>query len=105
MPKHIIKVIQKLRTDKYEDDNQINFIKKDITLDERYSVWQNICKKNCRNTTKESYAIHYRRIQVDLGRSKLTSLNLIIIQEALNKLDSDNERKILENIVDMLIKL
>ena len=31
-------------------------------------IWMNTCKKNCRSSTKETYAGHYRRIQKELGR-------------------------------------
>lgn len=34
-----------------------------------------------------------RRVQKALGWRKLTTLNLIIIQQAINELDTDNERK------------
>ena len=65
----------------------------------------NTCKKNCRNSTKESYATYYKRIQKELGWRKLTSLNLIIMQNALNGLVSDNARKNTKKIlVDMLEK-
>lgn len=63
------------------------------------------CKKNCRASTKESYATHYRRIQKALGWRKLISLNLIILQQAINELVSDNARKNSKKIlVDMLDK-
>ncbi|EXG86145.1 site-specific recombinase XerD [Clostridium sp. ASBs410] len=98
-------VMQKLRTEQYEDDKQINVIKKDTTLEEWYNVWLNTCKKNCRNSTKEAYATHYKRIKDDLGWRKLVSLNLVIMQEAINKLNSDNERRNTKKIlVDMLNK-
>lgn len=97
---------QKLTTEKYEDEKQINVVKKDMTLDEWYNIWMNTCKRNCRSSSKESYAIHYRRIKDDLGWRRLTSLNLIIMQEAINKLESDNERRNSKKIlVDMLNKV
>ena len=65
----------------------------------------NTYKKGCRDSTKESYETHYRRIKDDLGWRKLTSLNLIIMQDAINKLCSDNARKNTKKIlVDMLEK-
>lgn len=89
----------------YENEKAINVVTKDITLDEWFDIWLNTCKKNCRNSTKESYAIHYRRIQKELGWRKLTSLNLIVMQNAINALDSDNERKNSKKILsDMLEK-
>lgn len=96
---------QKLRDEEYEDEKCINVVQKDITLDEWYSVWMDTCKKNCRASTKETYALHYRRIKAALGWRKLTSLNLVIMQQALNELDSDNRRKNSKKIlVDMLDK-
>ena len=84
---------KKMREEQYEDEKSLNVITKDVTLDEWYEIWMNSCKKNCRNSTKESYATHYKRIQKKLGWRKLTSLNLIIMQNALNGLLSDNARK------------
>lgn len=96
---------KRMREEQYEDDKAINVVAKDVTLDEWYEIWMNTCKKNCRNSTKESYATHYKRIQKELGWRKLTSLNLIIMQNALNGLVSDNARKNTKKIlVDMLEK-
>ena len=65
----------------------------------------NTCKMNCRNTTKVTYAKHYKRIQKEIGYMKLTNLNLMVLQQAFNKLKSDNERKNSKKIlVDMLEK-
>ena len=96
---------KKMREEQYEDAKALNVVTKDVTLDEWYEIWMNTCKKNCRNSTKESYATHYKRIQKELGWRKLTSLNLIIMQNALNGLVSDNARKNTKKIlVDMLEK-
>ena len=94
-----------LRTEQYEDDKMLNVINDDMTLDEWYEIWMNTCKKNCRNSTKETYASHYRRVQKQLGWMKLTKLNLVVIQQVFNELRSDNERKNSKKIlVDMLEK-
>ena len=99
------KITQKLRAEMYDDEKQTNVIKKDVTLDEWYLIWLNTCKKNCRNSSKESYATHYKRIKEDLGWRKLVSLNLVNMQEAINKLKSDNERSNSKKVlVDMLNK-
>ena len=83
----------------------LNVISKEMTLDEWYEVWMNTCKKNCRSSTKETYAGHYRRIQKELGWIKLTNLNLIVLQQVFNELRSDNERKNSKKILaDMLEK-
>lgn len=74
-----------------------------MTLDEWFDIWLSTCKKNCRSSTKGSYITHYKRIQEELGWRKLTSLNLIVMQEAFNKLKTDNARKNSKKIlVDML---
>ena len=73
----------------YDGEKQTNVIKKDVTLDEWYLIWLNTCKKNCRSSSKESYATHYKRINEDLGWRKLVSLNLVNMQEAINKLKSE----------------
>lgn len=96
---------QKLRKEQYEDENGRSVIKKDMTLDEWYKVWMDTCKKNCRSSTKETYAREYKRVQEALGWMKLTKLNLIVMQQAINELNSDNERRTTKKIlVDMLEK-
>ena len=96
---------KRMREEQYEDEKALNVVTKDVTLDEWYEIWMNTCKKNCRNSTRESYATHYKRIQKELGWRKLTLLNLIIMQNALNELVSDNARKNTKKIlVDMLEK-
>jgi len=83
----------------------INVISTNMTLDEWYEKWLNTCKKNCRENTKETYARHYKRVQDVLGWRKLNKLNLIVMQDAINKLRTDNERKNSKKIlVDMLEK-
>lgn len=99
------KLRQKLRDEQYEDDKKLNIVKSDVTLDDWFNIWLNTCKQNCRESTKETYTVIYRRLKDDLGWRKLTSLNLIILQEAINKLCSDNARKNSKKIlVDMLNK-
>lgn len=103
--KTLNEVRQKLRNEQYEDEKSLNVVTKDVTLDEWYQIWMDTCKKNCRESTKTTYAGHYRRVQKELGWRKLTALNLIIIQQAINELDTDNERKNSKKIlVDMLEK-
>lgn len=103
--KTLNEVRQKLRNERYEDEKSLSVVTKDVTLDEWYQIWMDSCKKNCRESTKTTYAGHYRRVQKALGWRKLTALNLIIIQQAINELDTDNERKNSKKIlVDMLDK-
>ena len=61
--KTLNEIRHRLRTEQYEDEKMLNVIDKDMTLDEWYEIWMNTCKKNCRNSTKETYASHYRRVQ------------------------------------------
>lgn len=101
--KTLNEVRHKLRTEQYNDEKAINVVDKNMTLDEWFDIWLNTCKKNCRSSTKGSYITHYKRIQEELGWRKLTSLNLIVMQEAFNKLKTDNARKNSKKIlVDML---
>lgn len=103
--KNLSEVRQKLRNEQYEDEKSLNVVTKDVTLDEWFQIWIDTCKKNCRDSTKETYRGHYKRIQMELGWRKLTSLNLIILQKVFNGLDTDNQRKNSKKIlVDMLEK-
>ena len=103
--KTLNEVRHKLRTEQYNEEKAINVVDKNMTLDEWFDIWLNTCKKNCRNSTKGSYITHYKRIQKDLGWRKLTSLNLIVMQEVFNKLKTDNARENSKKIlVDMLNK-
>lgn len=98
-------IVKSLRNAEYEDERAINVIRKDMTLDEWYEIWMNTCKGNCRNSSKACYAVRYKRIRSELGWRKLTSLNLIVMQEAINGLCSDNARADSKKIlVDMLEK-
>ena len=103
--KTLNEVRHKLRTELYNDEKAINVVDKNMTLNEWFDIWLSTCKKNCRSSTKGSYITHYKRIQEELGWRKLTSLNLIVMQEAFNKLKTDNARKNSKKIlVDMLNK-
>ena len=98
-------VQKKLREAMVADENQINVVDSNMTLDEWYNRWMKTCKKNCRNNSKETYARHYKRVKKALGWRKLNKLNLVVMQEAINELKTDNERKNSKKIlVDMLKK-
>jgi len=98
-------VQKKLREAKLADDKEINIVNSNMTLDEWYQKWMNTCKKNCRNNTKETYAKHYKRVKEALGWRKLNKLNLVVMQEAINNLRTDNERKNSKKVlVDILDK-
>lgn len=98
-------VQKKMREAVVADDKAVNVISTNMTLDEWYEKWMDTCKKNCRNNTKETYARHYKRVKDALGWRKLNKLNLVVMQDAINNLNSDNERKNSKKIlVDMLEK-
>lgn len=86
-------ITKKLRDGQYEDAKQINVINSNMILDEWYEIWLDTCKKNCRNTTKRTYAIQYNRLREELGWRKLTNLNLVVIQNAFNNLKTDSSRR------------
>lgn len=96
---------KKMREAQYADERETNVVDTNMTLDEWYEKWLDTCKKNCRNNTKETYARHYKRVKEALGWRKLNKLNLVVMQDAINDLRTDNERKNSKKIlVDMLEK-
>lgn len=98
-------VQKKMREAVVADDKAINVVSTNMTLDEWYEKWMDTCKKNCRSNTKETYARHYKRVKDALGWRKLNKLNLVVMQDAINELRTDNERKNSKKIlVDMLEK-
>ena len=98
-------VQKKLREAIVADDKAINVVSNNMTLDEWFEKRMTTCKKNCRNNTKDTYARHYKRVRKALGWRKLNKLNLVVMQDAINELRTDNERKNSKKIlVDMLEK-
>lgn len=94
---------RRLREERYYDEKQINIIDPNMTLDEWFDRWVLTCKKHCRDTTIRTYEIQYNRLRTELGWRKLSSLNLVILQEAFNKLNSDNSRSDCRAVlIDML---
>ena len=101
--KTVSEITRLLREAKYNDEHQINVVNNKMTLDEWFEIWMDTCKKNCRNTTKRAYTIQYNRLRKDLGWRKLTSLNLVVLQQASNRLGSDSSRQDCRALlVDML---
>lgn len=90
--KTLHEIRQRLRNEQYEDEKKLNVISNDMTLDEWYHIWMETCKQSCRDTTRNSYAVSYKRIQPLLGWRKLSAINLIIMQQAFNELKSDASR-------------
>lgn len=98
-------VQKKLREAIVADEKAINVVSTNMTLDEWFECWMKTCKNNCRNNTKDTYARQYKRVQEELGWRKLSKLNLVVMQQAINNLRTDNERKTSKKIlVDMLEK-
>lgn len=96
---------RKMREAQVADDKAVNVVHTNMTLDEWYVKWMETCKVNCRNNTKQTYAKHYKRVKEALGWRKLNSLNLVVMQDAINGLRTDNERKNSKKVlVDMLDK-
>ena len=90
--KTLTEVGKKQREKIFENERQINVIDTKMTLDEWYEKWITTCKSHCRSTTKRTYGIQYNRIREKLGWRKLSSLNLIVLQDAFNELGSDKSR-------------
>ena len=90
--KTLTEVGKKQRQKIYENEKQINIVDEKMTLDEWYEKWISVCKKHCRSTTKRTYEIQYNRLRESLGWRKLTSLNLVVLQNAFNELCSDKSR-------------
>lgn len=96
---------KKLREAIFADERAINVVNNNMTLHEWFVKWMDTCKKNCRNNTKDTYARHYKRVKKALGWRKLNKLNLVVMQDAINDLKTDNERRNSKKIlVDMLDK-
>ena len=90
--KTLTEITKKLREEQYLDEKQINVVSSSMTLDEWFEKWLETCKKNCRNTTKATYQVRYNRLRESLGWRKLSSLNLVILQDTFNNLESDSLR-------------
>ena len=103
--KTLNEIRHQLKLEQYDDCYALNVVNRQITLDKWYEIWMSTCKRNCRDTTKVTYAGNYKRIQKQLGWMKLTDLNLIVLQQVFNELESDNARANSKKIlVDMLEK-
>lgn len=91
--KTLTEVKDNIREAQYLDEKEENVINEKTTLDEWFEIWIDTYKKHCRNTTIRSYEVKYNAIKDDLGWRKLKKLNLVILQQAFNKLCSDQKRK------------
>ncbi|QWT53041.1 site-specific integrase [Eubacterium sp. MSJ-33] len=101
--KTMSEITKRLREEQYLDDKKLNPVNDSMTLDEWFEQWITTCKIHCRDTTKRTYRIQYNRLREDLGWRPLSSLNLVILQDAFNHLKSDASRRDCRAVlVDML---
>lgn len=89
----VTEITKKLRDEQYKDEKLINVIDTSMILDDWYEKWLDTCKKHCRDTTKRTYTVQYNRLRNSLGWRKITSLNLVVLQDAFNELATDKMRK------------
>lgn len=103
--KKLSELRRRLMECQYDTQQECDIIEDDVTLDEWFEIWVDTYKRNCRNTTIASYTTKYNRLRADLGWRRLSSLNLIIMQQCLNKFSTDQKRIDCKKIlVDMLDK-
>jgi len=84
---------KKLRDAQYEDERALNLASSDMTLDEWFDIWIREFKTNCRDTTICHYKQLYSAIHKTLGQCELRFLNALMIQQALNNIESIPVRK------------
>lgn len=84
---------KKMREAQYEDEKAINVVSTNMILDEWFEVWINVHKVDCRFSSKTVYKMNYNKIRADLGWRKMKSINLSILQTALNNLKTDPLRR------------
>lgn len=89
----IIDVKVALQKAQEEDRDLLNVVNKNITLNEWYTKCITLFKKHCRDTTLRTYDVIYQKVKPYLGRMKLSEINAIQVQDALNRLKSDKSRK------------
>lgn len=103
--KKLSKIRKRLRQVQCEEDREPDAAADVMTLDEWFDIWIGTFKRNCRNSSMITYRTHYNLIKADLGWRSLSSLNLINMQECLNRLRNDNKRTNSKKLlVDMLSK-
>lgn len=101
--KTLTDITSKIREAQYLDEKEENVVNEKTTLDEWFQIWLATYKKHCRNTTLRTYNIQYNAIKEDLGWRKLKKINVVILQQAFNKLKSDEHRKHCRSLlIDML---
>lgn len=89
----IIDVKVALQKAQEEDRDLLNAVSRNITLNEWYTKCITLFKKHCRDTTLRTYDVIYQKVKPYLGRMKLSEINALQVQDALNRLKSDKNRK------------
>ena len=101
--KNLTDVRKRLNDARYVDQQHLNCVNENTTLNEWFDTWKDVCKVNCRETTLRGYESAYKRIKDIIGTMKIRDLNLVVIQRAFNTLKTDCSRKKTKDIlVDML---
>lgn len=93
-------VNDKLIKAKYEDNKMLNVADSTMTLDEWFDIWMETYKQDCRNTTIEMYTYSYLKLKPLIGWRKMSTFNLIILQQALNTLKNDNARRTAKRVLN-----
>lgn len=94
---------KKMREAQYEDEKAINVVSTNMILDEWFEVWINVHKVHCKESTKDTYRTVYNNLQKDLGWRKISSLNLDVIQLAINNLQTDDSKKFAKGLLSDIL--
>lgn len=95
----------KLTDAKYKSANNLIVADNNITLNEWFDRWLEIYKVNCANTSINTYTNIYNAIKDKLGCYKLSDLNLLVLQSAVNEIPTKvMQKRCKEILVDMLGK-
>lgn len=93
----------RMRKAQTDDDNAVNVVRKDMTLDEWYGIWITTCKGNCRNSSAIQYSRIYKSVKSELGWRKLQSITPITLQKTLNGLKSDHHRRDVKMVLSNML--
>lgn len=96
---------KRLREKKYESDKRLCVKNPNTTLDEWYDIWINTYKKGLKLGSLQTYQNDYRLVKATLGKYKLVDLNALLLQSAINELDTKNKQERAKHrLVDILDK-
>lgn len=79
-------------------------IVREITLREWFSLWVDVYKVNCRNTTLISYKTIYKRIDGAFGDTLLEDLNSLALQDFFNKMASESSRRQTKTLLSSMLE-